>query len=122
MAVKVLIVDDDQDILESTGSILAAEGFEIHSADSVEQGLEMIERVAPDVVLLDIVFPESALGGLEAARAMKDRHPRLPIIAFSALNREYTLGFTGEKIAADEFLVKPVRPETLVQAIRRRVG
>ncbi len=122
MAVKVLIIDDDQDILESTGSILAAEGFEIHSADSVEQGLEMIESVVPDVVLLDIVFPESALGGLEAARTMKARHPRLPIIAFSAVNREYTLSFTGEKIEADEFLVKPVRPETLVQAIRRRVG
>jgi DNA-binding NtrC family response regulator len=121
MATKVLIIDDDQDILESTGIILSSEGFEVHTADSVEQGMQMIESVGPDVVLLDIVFPESTTGGFAAAHTIKARYPRLPIIAFSAVNREYSLSFTREQIEADEFLSKPVRAAALMDVIRRRV-
>ncbi len=121
MATKVLIIDDDLDILDTTGVILEDEGFEVHTADSVEQGMGLIETLAPDVVLLDIVFPESTTGGFEAAREIKAKFPRLPIIAFSAVNREYSLTFTREQIQADEFLTKPVYASTLVQAIRRHL-
>jgi two-component system phosphate regulon response regulator PhoB len=122
MATKVLIIDDDQDILDSTGSILAREGFEIHCADSVERGMELIEIVAPDVVLLDVVFPESTSGGFEAARDIKARFPRLPVIVFSALNRDYTLAFTREQIDADVFLSKPVRADKLMEIIRKLIA
>ena len=47
MSCKILIIDDDHDILETTGSILAHEGFEIHSADSVERGLELVDSLDP---------------------------------------------------------------------------
>ena len=68
---KILIIDDDLDILETTGSLLEYEGFEIHSADTVEKGLEMIERIAPDLILLDVMFPEKKTRGFEAAGEIK---------------------------------------------------
>ncbi len=81
----------------------------------------LIEALAPDVILLDMVFPESTTGGFDAAQAIKTKHPRLPIIAFSAVNREYSLTFTREQIQVDEFFTKPVHADTLVKAIRRLV-
>jgi CheY-like chemotaxis protein len=84
--------------------------------------MQMIESIGPDVILLDIVFPESTTGGFEAAHTIKARYPHLPIIAFSAVSREYALAFTRDQIEADEFLSKPVHAEALVEIIRRRVS
>ncbi len=122
MGGKILIIDDDQDILETTGSILAYEGFEIHTADSVEQGMELAEKLSPDVVLLDIMFPESKTRGFEAAKEMKARFPKLPVIILTAINREYAFDFTKEDIKAEEFLNKPVQTKKLIELIRRHIG
>ena len=119
MSCKILIIDDDHDILETTGSILAHEGFEIHSADSVERGLELVDSLEPDIVLLDVRFPESRTRGFEAAAEIKSRKPKLPIIVLSAINREYAFDFTKETIMADEFLNKPVRTNKLIELIRQ---
>ena len=119
MSCKILIIDDDHDILETTGAILAHEGFEIHSADSVERGLELVDSLEPDIVLLDVMFPESRTRGFEAAAEIKSRKPKLPIIVLSAINREYAFDFTKETIMADEFLNKPVRTQKLIELIRQ---
>lgn len=122
MGGRILIIDDDSDILETTGSILAHEGFEIHTADSVERGLELADKISPDIVLLDIMFPESKTRGFDAAREIRSRHPRLPIIVLTAINREYAFDFTKEDIEAVEFLNKPVRTRKLVELIRHHLG
>ena len=122
MGGKILIIDDDNDILETTGSILAHEGFEIHTADSVERGLELAEKVSPDIVLLDLMFPESKTRGFDAAREIKVRYPRLPIIILTAINREYAFDFTKQDIKAEEFLNKPVRSAKLIELIRLHIG
>ena len=122
MGAKILIIDDDSDILETTGSILAHEGFEIHTADSVERGIELTDKIAPDIILLDIMFPENKTRGFEAARELKVRHPKLPIIILTAINREYAFDFTQEDIKAEEFLNKPVRTKRLVELIRKHIS
>jgi DNA-binding response OmpR family regulator len=119
---KILIIDDDNDILETTGSILAYEGFEIHTADSVERGLELTEKISPDIVLLDIMFPESKTQGFDAAREIKSRFPQLPIIVLTAINREYAFEFAKEDIKAEEFLNKPVPTKKLIELIRLHIG
>ncbi|MCK5571044.1 MAG: response regulator, partial [Spirochaetes bacterium] len=63
---RILIIDDDEDILETMGALLEYEGYEIHSADSVEKGIEMITENPPDVILLDVMFPEKKTRGFEA--------------------------------------------------------
>ena len=64
---KILIIDDDQDILETMGSLLESEGFAVQSAQTVDRGVQMIGDDQPDLILLDIMFPEKKAGGFEAA-------------------------------------------------------
>ena len=119
---KILIIDDDLDILETTGSLLEYEGFEIHSADTVEKGIELIGEVSPDLILLDIMFPEKKTRGFDAAGEIKKKYPDLPIFALTAINREYAFDFTTEDIKADEFLNKPIKTDRLVELINRYLG
>jgi two-component system response regulator VicR len=85
----------------------------------VEQGMEMIEEVKPDVILLDIMFPEKKTKGFDAAKDIKSRYPKLPLIVFTAINREYAFDFTKEDIQADAFLNKPVAIDKLKKLISK---
>ena len=118
---KILIIDDDLDIIETTGALLEFEGFEIHSADTVEGGITMIGEVSPDLILLDIMFPEKKTKGFDAATEIKNSYPDLPIFALTAINREYAFDFTKEDIKADEFINKPVETDKLVQLIKQYI-
>ena len=114
---KILIIDDDQDILETVGSLLRHEGFEIHSSKTVERGIEMIEEVSPDLILLDIMFPEKKTRGFEASSEIKEKYPQIPIFVFTAINREYAFDFNKDDIKAEEFINKPVGIDRLVKLI-----
>ena len=119
MAKKILIIDDDRDILETLGALLEFEGYEVHSADTVEQGITMIPDLAPAVVLLDIMFPEKKTRGFEAAGEIKEKFPEIPIFVITAINREYAFDFTQDDIEADVFLNKPVKIDGLVKLINK---
>ena len=122
MGTKVLIIDDDNDILETTGSLLEYEGYEVYSTETVEKGIELIADISPDVILLDIMFPEKKTRGFEAAAEIKDKYPKLPIIVITAINREYAFDFTMDDIKADAFLNKPVRTDRLMKVINEQIG
>ena len=119
---KILIIDDDEDILETMGALLEYEGFKIHSADSVEKGIEMITEISPAVILLDVMFPEKKTRGFEAATEIKEKHPDVPIFVITAINREYAFDFTKDDIKAEEFLNKPVDINKLVKLINKYVS
>jgi CheY-like chemotaxis protein len=118
---KILIIDDDLDILETMGSLLEYEGFEIHSADSVQKGMELIDSVSPDLILLDVMFPEKKTRGFEAAAEIKAKHPKIPIFVLTAINREYAFDFSKEDVKAEEFLNKPVKIDRLIKLIRNYI-
>ncbi len=118
---KILIIDDDLDILETTGSLLEYEGFEIHSADTVEKGIEMIAQVSPDLILLDVMFPEKKTRGFEAAGEIKSKYPKIPVFVLTAINREYAFDFNTEDVQAEEFINKPIKIDRLVKLIRNYV-
>ena len=119
---KILIIDDDEDILETMGALLEYEGFQIHSADSVEKGIEMIPEISPAVILLDVMFPEKKTRGFEAAGEIKEKYPDVPIFVITAINREYAFDFTKDDIKAEEFLNKPVDINKLVKLINKYAG
>jgi DNA-binding NtrC family response regulator len=119
---RILIIDDDEDILETMGALLEYEGFKIHSADSVEKGIEMITEISPAVILLDVMFPEKKTRGFEAAGEIKEKHPDVPIFVITAINREYAFEFTKDDIKAEEFLNKPVDINKLVKLINKYVS
>jgi CheY-like chemotaxis protein len=119
---KILIIDDDLDIIETTGALLEYEGYEVHSAATIETGMEMIEKISPDIILLDIMFPEKKTRGFEAAKEIKEKHPELIIFALTAINREYAFEFQKEDIKAEEFINKPVETNTLIRLIHQYIG
>ena len=114
---KILIIDDDRDILETMGSLLESEGFAVQSAETVDRGVEMIDDAQPDLILLDIMFPEGKARGFEAAHQIKGRYPQIPIFVLTAINRQYAFDFRKEDVQAEEFLNKPVHIEKLVKLI-----
>ncbi len=118
---KILIIDDDLDILETMGSLLEYEGFEIHSADTVQKGMELIDSLSPDLILLDVMFPEKKTRGFEAAAEIKAKHPKIPIFVLTAINREYAFDFSKEDVKAEEFLNKPVKIDRLIKLIRNYI-
>ncbi len=119
MGNKILIIDDDQDILETVEALLNHEGYEVYSSSTVEKGIEMIDDISPDLILLDIMFPEKKTRGFEAAGEIKDKYPHIPIFALTAINREYAFDFNTDDIKADEFINKPVSTDRLVSLIKK---
>jgi DNA-binding NtrC family response regulator len=116
---RILIIDDDQDILETMQALLEYEGFEIRSVDTVEEGMEVIGDYSPNVILLDIMFPEKKTRGFEAAGEIKEKYPQIPIFVITAINREYAFDFAKDDIKAEEFINKPVDYERLVKLIKQ---
>jgi len=119
MGHKILVIDDDDDIADNTRRILSYEGFDVITSDRVEDGLKKIEKDNPDLVLLDIMFPEGKTLGFEAAIEIKKLRPELPVFAFSAINREYAFEFQKEDIHVEEFIVKPIDSKNLVKLIKK---
>lgn len=119
---KILIIDDDMDIIETIGSLLKYEGFDIYSAETVERGIEMIGEISPHLILLDIMFPEKKTRGFEAASEIKDKFPELPVFVLTSINREYAFDFSKDDIKAEEFLNKPINIDRLVKLINSYVS
>jgi DNA-binding response OmpR family regulator len=79
---KILIVDDDQNILRLYKEELEEEGYNIVTASNGQEALEQFDRESPDLVTLDILLPD--IDGIKLLRQMKERRPRMPIIMSTA--------------------------------------
>lgn len=118
MAKKILIVDDEPDILEITAFRLKGLGYEILKASDGKAAMDMIKSCLPDLLLLDLRLP--SLSGYEICATMKEdpalKH--IPIILFTAsavANQAEKLKETG----ADDYLVKPFDAEELLKKVRK---
>ena len=118
---RILIIDDDEDIIETVGELLKYEGYEIESAITTEAGIEMLKNNPPDLVLLDIMFPDKKTKGFDAAAEIKNINANLPLFVFTAINREYAFDFSKEDIKADEFINKPIKLDRLVEKIKHYI-
>ena len=114
---KILIVDDEPDILEFLGYNLRKEGFEVHTALNGREGLEKAKEIIPHLIILDIMMPE--MDGIEACDEIR-KVPELSntIIAFlSARGEDYTQ-IAGFEAGADDFVTKPVKPKVFVSKVK----
>jgi DNA-binding response OmpR family regulator len=79
---KILIVDDDQNILRLYKEELEEDGYQIVTASNGREAMEQFEKEAPDLVTLDILLPD--VDGIKLLRQMKEKRPRLPVIMSTA--------------------------------------
>jgi CheY-like chemotaxis protein len=113
-AIRVLLVEDDDDNRELMSEVLEAAGFVVARAASGAEALEALAASPVDVVVTDVGMP--GMGGLELARAAKALAPRVPIIAVTGFaERDDIAGAHGRDI--DAVLVKPVEPDALTRTI-----
>ncbi len=129
MAKKIFIVDDDSDIVDAISMVLTKNGFEVDSSLTASDALPKIKKSRPDLILLDVMFPEDQSKGFELSRMFHNDPSvkNIPVIILSAINIKFKLGFSKKQIDDDwmpvkEFIEKPVEPEQLLQTIKKIVG
>lgn len=121
---KVLVVDDDPDILDQVELILKANGYDVAKADSAANAEEFLTYTQPDLVILDLMM-EQVDSGFVLCHQIKKLYPNVPVIMLTAVRASTGLEFdvrTPEArswIKADCILDKPVRAEELLNSVRR---
>ena len=117
MDYRVLIVDDEADILEFIRYNLKKEGYEVHTASDGLEALKVAAEVSPHLVLLDVMMPN--MDGMETCRQLR-KMPQTEdaVIAFLTARAEDNSQVAGFDAGADDYIAKPVRPNVLVSRIR----
>jgi len=114
---KILLVDDDPDILELLEYNLSREGFQIQVAENGLKGVQMAKDFSPDMILMDIMMP--VMDGIEAGRIIK-QDPILKnsyLIFLTARSEEYS-EVAAFEIGANDYINKPVKPRALISRIK----
>ena len=118
---RILVVDDDPPSVKMISFLLREEGYEVVSADNGESALELVDREAPDLVILDVMMPH--LDGFEVCRRIRQKQD-VPVIFLSAKG-ETVDKVAGLELGADDYLAKPFEPSELlarVKAVTRRAA
>ncbi len=117
---RIVVIDDDNDFLEYTRIVLESASYEVLTATDATDGLELIRRSNPDLVITDVMMSYS-LEGIGITRAIRadSSLSKLPVLVVSAIARtaDADLFPEGERPASDGFLTKPVPPDTLLSAV-----
>ncbi|MEE9118783.1 MAG: response regulator [Calditrichia bacterium] len=127
MQKKILIIDDDIDLVEAMRLTLENAGFDVIDAQDGQKGLEKIEKEKPDLVLLDVMM-ETQDEGFHIAYQIRNNEETadLPIIMLTAVGAETGFSFDKEKdedfLPVDEFIEKPVNPDTLIECVQKNLG
>jgi len=121
---KIVVVEDEADILEVIDYNLSKEGFEVCSALDGEEGLALVKKEVPDLVILDLMLP--GLDGIEVCRKLKadSTTKSISIIMVTAKGEESDI-VLGLGMGADDYVVKPFRPRELmarIKSVLRRGG
>lgn len=121
--IKILLVDDEPDILEIVGYNLKNEGYQITTAKNGIEAVDFAKKIVPHLIILDIMMPE--MDGIEACEKIRAT-PALEnviITFFTARSEDYSQ-VAGFNVGADDYITKPIKPKVLiskVKALLRRV-
>lgn len=117
--VKILIVDDDPDMVEASRIVLERDGYSVEQASTVDEGLQKLADANPDLLILDVMMEEPD-DGLRLARQVRRTGNTLPILMLTSVNRALgiQIGKDAEMVPVDEFMEKPVDPATLSAKVK----
>jgi len=121
---KILLVDDDPCFVKATTPILESKGYEVEAAYDSEEAMEKIERLKPDLILLDIMM-ERLTAGFDLCYKLKHdpEMKKIPVLAVSAITEKTGFKFSpakdGEYFEADDYVEKPVKATDLLERIEK---
>ena len=115
--IKILLVDDEQDILEIVGYNLSQEGYKIITAANGKEAITKAKKELPHLIIMDVMMPE--MDGIEAVENIR-RIPELSevIITFLTARAEDYSQVAGFDVGADDYITKPIKPKVLVSKVK----
>jgi two-component system alkaline phosphatase synthesis response regulator PhoP len=116
-AAKILVVDDEPDILEFLRYNLAKEGYDVFTANHGEEGIKKAQEVKPDLIILDIMMPR--MDGVEVCRHLRalPEFSRTAIAFLTAREEDYSQ-IAALDVGGDDYITKPIRPRVFLSRIK----
>jgi CheY-like chemotaxis protein len=124
---RVLVIDDDKDIATTTSLMLEQGGHTVEVELVENNALAHVDSMKPDCLVLDVMFPGNSEAGFELSRAIRAKHPKLPIIMVTSVNDYSTLKFSnkdidGSWLPIDQFVNKPIKKQDLLGMVSKLTG
>ena len=113
---KILVVDDEQDFLETIIKRLKTRGIEVAGVDSGYKALEFVDNQDVDVIILDVKMP--GMDGIEALRELKKKKPLVEVIMLTG-HASVESGIQGMQLGAFDYVMKPVALDELLEKVRQ---
>ncbi|MCX5712146.1 MAG: response regulator [Candidatus Omnitrophica bacterium] len=117
MAKRILVVDDEAELVELVKMRLEANGYSVLTAYDGKEALDIAKKEMPDLIILDLMLPK--IDGYKVCRMLKfdEKYKKIPIIMFTARALESDKK-VGLEVGADDYMVKPFEPELLLSKIK----
>jgi CheY-like chemotaxis protein len=121
---RVLVIDDDKDIATTTSMHLEAGKHQVEIELNENNALTHIEKMKPDCLVLDVMFPGNDNAGFELSRAIRGKFPTLPIIMVTSVNQTASAKFSNKDIDGawlpiDVFVEKPIKRDNLLSLVEK---
>src|SRR4030042_4476267 len=130
---KILIVDDDPDIVEALKMTLEAHHYQVYTAANGTEGVRQVKAVTPDLIILDVMM-DSCPEGFQVSYQLRNPDPnseyspysKIPILMLTAIVEKKHMKFStktdGDFSPVDDFVEKPIRPQVLLEKIKKMVN
>lgn len=113
---KVLVVDDEPDILEFIEYNLRREGYDVYLANNGQEGIDKARQINPDLIILDVMMP--VIDGIETCRRLREMEEfKTTFIVFLTARSEEYSEIAGFNVGADDYIAKPIKPRVLISRI-----
>jgi len=118
---KILLIDDEDDILEFLSYNLKKEGFVIETASNGKDGLKIMKKFTPDLIIVDVMMPE--IDGIEFCSILRSdkQYEEIIIVFLTARNEDYTQ-IVALDSGADDFIAKPIKPRLLISKVKSLIN
>ena len=116
---KIVIIDDDPDILDASSLVLTSKGFEVFTASNPDDGYKAVKEKSPDLIILDVMMNEPDDGFFLAQKFRKEKI-KTPILMYTSISKAIGMEFgVGEMVPVDEFVEKPISPDELISKVEK---
>ncbi len=114
---KILLVDDEQDIIEFLGYNLTKEGYDVTTTTSGKEAIEIAQKIKPDLIILDVMMPE--MDGIETCHEIRSIEGlKNTLITFLSARGEDYSQVAGFDAGADDYITKPIKPRLLISRVK----
>jgi CheY-like chemotaxis protein len=128
---KILVIEDDADMVEALRMPLEATGYEVLAASTGEEGLRKVKEIEPDLIILDVMM-ETTTAGFQVSLQLRSPDPdseyaaykNVPILMLTAIHTTTSLRFGPDEayLPVDDFVEKPVEPDALLEKVAKLIG